>query len=193
MSRPCESATAKLWYDACAKGVYEYSMWMLTLPERTQAELGKLVYALECIQAHQLELGNTDRAAKLILYVPALEASVCVPFRLFCTVCQGAEDLVVCSVCHSSVWCSSCERAHSRSRVHDGLQCAALGQMRAMIWPLLHSGYRHCMGCNSSAQPGHVCGRCRMVRYCSTACQSADWTRVHRVECKRLCEQHKTT
>ena len=44
---------------------------------------------------------------------------------------------------------------------------------------------RQCAACGAAAGKGvklRKCARCRQVRYCSPACQAADWAR-HRAEC----------
>ena len=44
---------------------------------------------------------------------------------------------------------------------------------------------KRCMNCNRTFSQIQLCGRCRMVTYCSKECQRADWTKRHR----RLCPQ----
>ncbi|CAN0353328.1 unnamed protein product [Lampetra fluviatilis] len=63
--------------------------------------------------------------------------------------------------------CPTRVRAASRRRVQEVVWCgrASCGSRAAGLLR-----YR-------------VCGRCRLLRYCSVACQRADWRDAHRAHC----------
>lgn len=42
-----------------------------------------------------------------------------------------------------------------------------------------------CSGCLKQFQKLNVCAQCKNVKYCSTECQKMDWTRRHKIDCKK--------
>jgi hypothetical protein len=45
-------------------------------------------------------------------------------------------------------------------------------------------GAAECQMCHEKERPLKLCGRCRLVRYCSPECQRQDWS-IHRVSCHK--------
>ena len=43
--------------------------------------------------------------------------------------------------------------------------------------------FGRCANCTNRTPQMNRCGRCKLVRYCSRACQSAHWKKVHKTSC----------
>lgn len=56
---------------------------------------------------------------------------------------------------------------------------------------ILNMNVEHCANCNKTAneQPDHrlsLCGRCKLVKYCSKECQITHWKKIHRAVCNSM-------
>ncbi|XP_055353866.1 histone-lysine N-methyltransferase SMYD3-like [Paramacrobiotus metropolitanus] len=56
-----------------------------------------------------------------------------------------------------------------------------------LVWVLDSSAYEtRCAYCLQKSQELRTCSGCKLHRYCSVACQSADWKLEHKLECVLL-------
>ncbi len=69
-----------------------------------------------------------------------------------------------------------------RWRREQLLLCAEAAASRACS----HLACTNCSGASESGLHGKRCSGCRVVRYCSAACQRSDWKAGHKVVCKEL-------
>ncbi|XP_055343135.1 N-lysine methyltransferase SMYD2-like [Paramacrobiotus metropolitanus] len=55
------------------------------------------------------------------------------------------------------------------------------------VWVMESSAYKtHCAYCMRDGQELRICSGCKLHRYCSAACQAADWKAEHKTECALL-------
>ena len=82
----------------------------------------------------------------------------------------------------------TCDAAHLDGIIHEEAADND-AKDRTAATPLLPTHGFACARCGSLRNL-KACARCRMVFYCSRECQNTAWKEGHKLECKRLAQQH---
>ena len=108
---------------------------------------------------------------------------------------QGEEEEELCVLPHTTAADTRERRALSSSNIEKG---SRVFSNAPSSW-VLHAEHlnSHCSACcrtfiDKDLFPSSQCGSCKMVKYCSRACQVLDWrTGGHSAECKHIAIYHK--
>ncbi len=180
--------TAAILQERIAASVHEHLQWM---QDETCLELktsvGYAIAAYErasfrCLLRRSYGLFTFPQLNLLIRIQPVFACNACgktdVPEKdqLFCKKCETF------SACSTKCW----------KAVHPDDLCAFAV---TSINPELNKHVTNCTICSGCTKDNAElrCNRCHAARYCSITCQTHDWSRIHRGECRLICANILTT